>query len=63
VAIKATAYKLAKLVYLVLTKGWDYVEEGIAKYEARVREMQLKELQKLAKKFDYMLVPKVHAKA
>jgi len=24
VAIKATAYKLAKLIYLVLTKGWEY---------------------------------------
>ena len=61
VAIKATVYKLAKLVYLVLTKGWDYVEEGIAKYEQRVRLVQLKALQKLAKTLNYVVVPKVIA--
>jgi len=58
VAIKATAYKLAKLIYLVLTKGWDYVEQGIAKYEQKVREMQTKALQKLAKKLNYVVIPK-----
>ena len=61
VAIKATAYKLAKLVFLVLTKGWDYVEEGIAKYEQRVREIQLKVLRKLARNLDYVLLPKAIA--
>ena len=63
VAIKATAYKLAKLIYLVLTKGWDYVEEGIAKYEQRVREVEMKVLQKLAKKLNYVLLPKALANA
>lgn len=58
VAIKATAYKLAKLIYLVLTKGWEYVEQGIAKYEARVRQMRLQALNKLAKELDYVLIPK-----
>lgn len=58
VAIKATAYKLAKLVFLVLTKGWDYVEQGIANYEQRVREVEMKVLQKLAKKLDFVLLPK-----
>jgi transposase len=58
VAIKATAYKLAKLVFLVLTKGWDYVEQGIAKYEQRVREVEMKVLQKLARKLDFVLLPK-----
>jgi len=58
VAIKATAYKLAKLVFLVLTQGWQYVEQGIVKYEAKVREMQTKTLQKLAKKLNFVLVPK-----
>jgi len=58
VAIKATAYKLAKLIYLVLTQGWDYVEAGIAKYEQRVRETQFKALKKLAKTLNYELVPK-----
>jgi transposase len=63
VAIKATAYKLAKLIYLVLTKGWDYVEQGIAKYEQRVRELQFKALQKLAKNLDFVLVPKAFVSA
>lgn len=62
VAIKATAYKLAKLLYLVLTKGWEYVEQGIAKYEERIRQMQVITLQKLAKKLNYVIVPKVIAK-
>jgi transposase len=63
VAIKATAYKLAKLVYLVLTKGWEYVEQGIAQYEERIRKMQLKALQKLAKNLNYQLVPNQAANA
>jgi transposase len=57
VAIKATAYKVARLIYLVLTRGWEYVEEGIAKYEQRVRETQLKALKKLARRLKYTLVP------
>ncbi|MBI5060677.1 IS110 family transposase [candidate division KSB1 bacterium] len=61
VAIKATAYKLAKLIYLVLTQGWEYVEQGIAKYQERVREQQLKALQKLAKALDYVVLPKTLA--
>lgn len=61
VAIKATAYKLAKLIYLVLTQGWEYVEQGIAKYQERVREQQLKALQKLAKTLNYVVLPKTLA--
>jgi transposase len=62
VAIKATAYKLAKLIFLVLTKGWEYVEQGIAKYEERVRVMRLNALQKLAKELDFVVVPKAMTK-
>lgn len=61
VAIKATAYKLAKLIYLVLTKGWEYVEEGIAQYEQRIREQQLKVLNKLAKTLDFIVIPRLIA--
>jgi len=61
VAIKATAYKLAKLIYLVLTRGWEYVEQGIEKYQERVRQQQLKALQKLAQALDYIVVPKAMA--
>lgn len=58
VAIKATAYKLAKLIYLVLTQGWNYVEQGIAQYQQRLHEQQLKTLHKLARKMDFVLIPK-----
>jgi transposase len=58
VAIKATAYKVAKLIYLILTKGWEYIEDGIKKYEQRVRETQLKVLKKLARSLKYDLVQK-----
>lgn len=58
VAIKATAYKLGKLIYLVLTQGWEYVEQGIAKYQERIHQQQIKALQKLAKRLDYVLLPK-----
>lgn len=61
VAIKATAYKLARLIYLVLTKGWEYVEQGIAKYEERVRLMRFQALQKLAREFNYVVLPKAMA--
>ena len=58
VAIKATAYKLAKLIYLVLTQGWNYVEQGIAQYQERLQQQQLKMLHKLAKAMNYVLIPK-----
>jgi len=57
VAIKATAYKLAKLIFLVLTEGWEYVEQGIAKYQERLRQQQLRALQKLAKQLNYTVTP------
>jgi len=57
VAIKATAYKLAKLIYLVLTQGWEYVEQGIAKYQEKIHQMQVRALQKLAKTLKFDLVP------
>jgi transposase len=63
VAIKATAYKLAKLIFLVLTKGWDYVEQGISKYEERVRQTELKALQKLAWRLDMVIIPKAMIKS
>ena len=57
VAIKATAYKLAKLIYLVLTHGWQYIEEGIANYQQKLRNTQFKALRKLAHTLNYDLVP------
>ena len=58
VAIKAAAYKLAKLIYLVLTHGWEYVEAGIANYQEKVRQQHIKALQKLARELNFVLLPK-----
>lgn len=49
VALKATARKIAMLFYLVLTKGWAYVEAGIEKYEVGYRQGQLRRLKALAR--------------
>ena len=56
VAIKAGARKLAEAYYNTITKGRDYVEQGIKKYEdqQKLREMGL--LSKLAKKHQLQLV-------
>lgn len=59
VAVKATAYKVAKLIYLVLTQGWEYVEAGIKQYEQRVRETQVKALKRLAKRLNFQIVETV----
>ncbi len=57
VAIKATAYKLARLIYLCLTRGWEYVEQGISSYAQRLKDQELKNLLKRAKKLNLTLVP------
>lgn len=58
-AIKATARKLAVMFYDVMTKGMDYVEQGIAKYQERVQISQLRILQKKATSLGFNLVPMV----
>jgi transposase len=58
VALKATARKLAQLFYLVLTKGWDYVEQGVAAYEAQQRQMQMRRLNRLAHQLGMCVIPK-----
>lgn len=57
VAIKATARKIAQLFYLVLTKGWDYVEQGIAEYEKRYRQTQMRRLNQLARELGMVVAP------
>jgi transposase len=39
-AIKATAHQLARLIYAMLTKGQDYVEQGMEAFEARSLDRQ-----------------------
>ncbi len=56
VAIKATARKIAVYFYNLLTKGIEFVEEGIKKYEQRYSEQQEKFLQRKASEMGYLLV-------
>jgi transposase len=56
-AITATAHKLARLVYAMLTGSSEYVEQSQAQYEAKFQERTLKHLQQKAKKLGFDLVP------
>lgn len=58
-AIKATARKIAVIFYNVMTKGIDFVEEGIKLYEQKIKERQLKYLNKQAKRFGLALFPQL----
>jgi transposase len=57
VANKALAHKLAILFWRVMVKDMDYVEQGLAHYEAQVVQTQQRLLRKLAKRFGQQLVP------
>lgn len=48
-ANKAAARKVAELFYLALTKGMQYVEQGIQTYEQRYLQQRLKGVQRQAK--------------
>ena len=61
VAIVATARKLATLYYRLMTKGIDYVEEGVRRYEERHRHQRIKALNRLSKELGYSLVPNATA--
>jgi transposase len=56
-AITATAHKLARLVYLMLTKGQAYVEAGQQYYEERYRERVVQSLTKRAQTLGFQLIP------
>jgi len=56
-AITATAHKLARLVYAMLTHGGEYVERSEADYEAQYRDRTLKNLQRKAAAFGLRLEP------
>lgn len=55
-AIKATAHQLARLIYAMLTRGEDYVERGIASFEAERKERQLRALRRNANRLGFQIV-------
>ena len=58
VAIKATARELACLIYLMVTEGQEYVEQGIGAYEKRRLNRKFAHLDRQAQKLGLQLVPK-----
>lgn len=56
-AITATAHKIARYIYAMLSKGEEYVSVKIEEYENNYREQVLKNLQRKARSFGYSLVP------
>ena len=56
-AIVATAHKIARIVYHLLTTHEAYEEEHAAEYEQKQRERELKHLQRRAQKLGYALAP------
>jgi transposase len=57
VANIALARKLAILFWRVMVKGLNYVEHGLAQYEAKVLQTQQRTLRRLAKQLGQQLVP------
>lgn len=56
-AITATAHKLSRLIYAMLTKGEAYVERTEADYEAQYRERSVRNLQRRAAALGLRLEP------
>jgi transposase len=62
-AITATAHKLARTVYAIMTKGEEFVQRSQDHYEAQVRIRTLHYLQKKAETLGYTLHPTAAAHA
>ena len=56
-AVTAAAHKLARLIYLMLTKGEEYTDQGQQYYEERYRERVVRNLNKKAAELGMQLVP------
>ena len=59
IAIKATARKLASMFYNLMTKGIDYVEQGVKKYEEQYKTQMTHFLTKKAAELGFSLTPEV----
>ena len=56
-AIKAAAHKLARLIYTMLTKGTEYVDQGQDYYEQQYQQRVVANLQRRATALGYQLMP------
>jgi transposase len=56
-AIRATAHKLARLIYTLLTKGTEYVDQGQDYYEERYRQRVVHHLSRKATAMGFRLIP------
>jgi transposase len=56
-AITAMAHKLARLIYRMMKFGADYVDKGMAAYESKYRQQQMKWLAKQAASLNLQLIP------
>jgi transposase len=56
-AVTATAHKIARIYYAMLTKGTSYVELGQRAYEQRYKERRIDHLNRQAKSLGFKLVP------
>jgi hypothetical protein len=56
-AITATAHKLARLVYMLLKHGRQYIQAGQEAYEQKFVARKLNALHKMAKSMGFSLIP------
>ncbi len=56
-AITATAHKLARTIYALLSRGHSYVDPGIDAYEQRYTQRVIRNLERKAKVFGFKLLP------
>lgn len=56
-AVTAAAHNLARLIYIMLTKGEEYTDQGQAYYEERYRQRVLHNLNRRAQQLGMTLVP------
>lgn len=55
-AITATAHRIARMIYMMLTRGEDYVDQGQAAYEQKYKERQMRSLKSQAARLGLTLV-------
>lgn len=60
-AVTATAHKIARIYYAMLTQGTSYVELGQKAYEQRYKQRRINHLQIQAKSLGFQLVPSAPA--